>query len=336
MALLFLLWINGTVCPVPQEPERGELCILWYNVENLFDAEDGSAESDDEFTPEGLRHWTWPRYRQKLTALAKVVIASGRGSPPEVVAICEVENSRVLEDLAGHPILKSYGYSVLHHESADHRGMDVACLVRQGGQVLDGRQVLDGGLARSVSWETIRFAPPVYDTRDVMHLWFPWNGDTLDLFLVHLMSRYGGAGATADLRRSQAGQLVRLMDSIHTCRAGGVMLLAGDFNSEYSDYALEPLRTARFGGDTLVPLITGGEQGSYKYRGRWSLIDQVLVTGPSSPASILAAPLSLSPLLTGDLQYGGMKPLRTYEGYRYTGGISDHLPLVIDLDPPFF
>jgi endonuclease/exonuclease/phosphatase family metal-dependent hydrolase len=324
MGLLFLVWFHGAVCNFPQEPGRGELCIIWYNVENLFDPEDGSAAADDEFTPGGLRHWTWPRYRQKLTALAKVVIASGRGSPPEVVALCEVENSRVLEDLAAHPILKPYRYSVLHHESADHRGMDVACLVRRDGQV------------HPVFWETVRPAPPVLDTRDVMHLWFPWNGDTLDLFLVHLMSRYGGAGATANLRRNQAGQLVQLLDSVRTRRAGGVMLVAGDFNAEYPDYALEPLRTARFGGDTLFPAITGGEPGSYKYRGRWSLIDQVLVMGPVAPASILAAPLELSPLLTGDLQYGGMKPLRTYEGYRYTGGISDHLPLVIDLDPPFF
>jgi hypothetical protein len=324
VGLLFLLWIHGVVCNIPQEPERGELCIIWYNVENLFDAEDGSAASDDEFTPDGPRHWSWPRYRQKLTALAKVVIASGRGSPPEVVALCEVENSRVLEDLAGHPILKPYRYSVLHRESADHRGMDVACLIRRGGTI------------HSVFWETIRLAPPVHDTRDVMHLWFPWEGDTLDLFLVHLMSRYGGAGATANLRRNQSLQLVQLLDSVRSRRAGGLLLVAGDFNAEYPDYTLEPLRTARFGGDTLVPLIRGGEQGSYKYRGRWSLIDQALVLGAVSPATIQAAPLELSPLLTGDLQYGGMKPMRTYEAYRYTGGISDHLPLVIDLDAPFF
>jgi predicted extracellular nuclease len=202
--------------------------------------------------------------------------------------------------------------------------MDVACLIRRGGTI------------HSVFWETIRLAPPVHDTRDVMHLWFPWEGDTLDLFLVHLMSRYGGAGATANLRRNQSLQLVQLLDSVRSRRAGGLLLVAGDFNAEYPDYTLEPLRTARFGGDTLVPLIRGGEQGSYKYRGRWSLIDQALVLGAVSPATIQAAPLELSPLLTGDLQYGGMKPMRTYEAYRYTGGISDHLPLVIDLDAPFF
>jgi hypothetical protein len=323
MGLLFLLFIRWADCAVPQGPERGEICIMWYNVENLFDAENDSAAADDEFTPGGLRHWTWPRYRQKLTALAKVVIASGRGTPPEVVALCEVENSRVLEDLAAHPILKPYSYSVLHRDSPDHRGMDVACLIRPG-------------RIPTLFWETIGFTPPVQDTRDMMHLMFPWKGDTLDLFLVHLVSRYGGAGATADLRRDQAGQLVRLLDSVHAVRSSGVMLVAGDFNAEYPDYALDPLRTARFGGDSLVPLVACGERGSYKYRGRWSVIDQVLVLRSVSPASILAAPLELAPLLTGDLPYGGMKPLRTYEGYRYTGGISDHLPLLIDLDPPFF
>ncbi len=321
--MLFLLFFCGAVCSTSQAPERGELCIIWYNAENLFYPENDTAAADDEFTPGGSRHWTWSRYRQKLTALAKVVIASGRGVPPEVVALCEVENSRVLEDLAAHPVLRPYHYSVLHRESSDHRGMDVACLIRSE-------------RIRELSWETIRFRSPVHDTRDVMHLLFPWTGDTVDLFLVHMISRYGGAGATANLRTNHSEQLVKLLDSVHPRRRGGVMLVAGDFNMEYTDYAMNPLRMARFGGDTLTPLIPGDVQGSYKYRGRWSMIDQALVLGDIPPAAIMAGILDLSPLMTEDLKFGGMKPLRTYEGYRYLGGVSDHLPLVIDLDPSSF
>jgi hypothetical protein len=290
-------------------------------VENLFYPEDDPGAGDDEFTPGGARHWTWSRYRDKLTAIAKVIIASGRGEPPELVGLCEVENAMVLEDLVSHPILSPYRYNYLHRESADHRGMDVACLIRKG-------------RIGACQWEYKAFAQPVSGTRDVLHIAVPWQGDTLDLFLVHLISKYGGAGATAALRREQSSQLVRLMDSVYSVSKEGWILAAGDFNERYQAYSMEPLRKARFGGDSLSLLLPLNAYGSYKYLGRWSPIDQVLVL-QSIPAAIRVSTLQLGPLLTEDTKYGGEKPRRCYEGYAYRGGISDHLPLLIDLNPSF-
>jgi len=147
--LLFLL-IFYCVNELPaQTRSRGESCLMWYNVENLFYPEDDSTTGDDEFTPQGLRRWTWNRYRKKLTNLAKVIIASGRGDSPDLVALCEVENALVLEELCAHPILAPYHYSYLHRESHDHRGMDVACLIRLGS-------------FESVTWETIPFVLPCF------------------------------------------------------------------------------------------------------------------------------------------------------------------------------
>jgi hypothetical protein len=294
---------------------------MWYNLENLYYPEDDSMAGDEEFTPGGGRHWTWSRYRDKLTALAKVIIASGRGEPPELVGVCEVENTRVLDELAAHPILEPYSYSVLHQDSPDHRGMDVACLIRK-------RRI------SVLSWEYIAFALPVKETRDIMHLALRMGTDTLDLFLVHLLSKYRGAGATADLRRAQAGQLVLLVDSVCGQRQQARILITGDFNDLFQAYAMEPLRNASFGGDSLLSLKPESTLGSYKYKGRWSLIDQVLVPQAMSGAIRLGI-LHLPPLLTEDPEYGGVKPLRSYEGFQYRGGISDHLPLVVDLEPSF-
>ena len=302
-----------------QLPQRGALCLLWYNVENLFHPEDDSIAGDEEFTPHGPRHWTWTRYRNKLSAVAKVIVAAGRGEPPELVGLCEVENSLVLEDLCSHAVLQPYGYSYLHHDSPDHRGMDVACLVRRE-------------RVRVLLWESIAFAPPLRQTRDMMHVALPWEGDTLDLFLVHLLSKYRGAGATADLRRLQAEQLVRGMDSIGSGRKRGWIMALGDFNDSHWSYSMEPLRKARPGGDSLVLLLPAHGPGSYKYQGAWIPIDQVLVTH-SFPAGLRVSALLLDPLLTEDLEYGGVKPFRCYEGYVYRAGISDHLPLLIDLHP---
>jgi endonuclease/exonuclease/phosphatase family metal-dependent hydrolase len=320
---LYVLFIMGSIDLSAQTGPRSDLCFLWYNVENLFYPANDSGPADDEFTPEGLRRWSWYRYRQKLTALAKVIIASGRGEAPELVALCEVENARVLKELSSHPILAPCNYSFLHSESKDHRGMDVACLIRSE-------------RIGSFHWETIPFTSPVRETRDIMHITLSPKGDTLDLFLLHLLSKYGGAGATAELRRSQAGQVVRLMDSVYTIRQQGMILAAGDFNEEYRAYSMDAFRAARFGGDSLLFMNPGEGRGSYKYRGRWMHLDQLLVLSSAREGSIQVSIMQLSPLLTEDQHFGGVKPRRTYEGYQYSGGISDHLPLVIDISSSFF
>ena len=112
------------------EAGRGDLRLMWYNVENLFYPSDDTLPGDDEFTPEGVRYWSYYRYHQELTKLARVIVAAGRWQPPGVVGLCEVEDPQVLEDLVSHPILASYHYSYLHREGPDPRGMDVACIFR--------------------------------------------------------------------------------------------------------------------------------------------------------------------------------------------------------------
>jgi endonuclease/exonuclease/phosphatase family metal-dependent hydrolase len=308
------------------EDDRASLCFVWYNVENLFYPGNDTLPADDEFTPDGVRGWSWSRYRDKLTALAKVIVAAGGWEAPDLVGLCEVENAMVLEDLITHPILAPYHYGYLHREGPDHRGMEVACLFRPG-------------RIEQLQWRTIPFAAPLTDTREIMHISFIADSLPLDLFLVHLISKYGGAGATAQRRRGQAEKLLACIDSVKQLRPGGLILAAGDFNDYADSYALEPLRMAQPGGDSLVLLRAEGGKGSYKYRGQWSHIDQVFVcggqcnSGSQHPCRVTARLLLLDPLLMEDETYGGIKPRRCYEGYRYQGGLSDHLPLVVNLLP---
>lgn len=327
------------------QPPGRELRILWYNVENLFHPSDDSLPGDDEFTPAGVRHWTWERYRKKLTALAKVIVAAGEGEPPELVGLAEVENDSVLADLAGHPILRPYGYACLHRDGPDHRGMDVAVLCRE---------------ERFGLLECTFHPPPpddlLSDTREMVHICGTWGRrDTLDLFLVHLISRYGGTGATAAYRREQVRLLSRLIDSVLSHRQQALVLVAGDFNEEADGYAMEPLRQVLSGGDSvrtispegragnsfriISPEIRAGNSirnmglegggGSYKYRGVWEQIDRFMVTGGTMRYRLEGSTLRLPVLLTPDEAYGGIKPRRTYEGFRYAGGVSDHLPVLL-------
>jgi endonuclease/exonuclease/phosphatase family metal-dependent hydrolase len=300
---------------------RGDLRLMWYNVENLFFPGDDSIPADDDFTPEGVRRWTYFRYRSKLTALARVIVAAGEWEPPDVVGLCEVEEATVLEDLVQHPVLEAYNYSFIHKQSKDHRGMDVACLYREN-------------RVDVVEWSghTPELSMARDGTRDILNLCFAWGkSDTLDLFLVHFISKYGGAGATAPLRKNQAQWLLSLVDSVHAIRRGALKVLAGDFNDSFQSYSLEPLRRGRIGGDSLKSVSLTGGEGSYKYRGRWSQIDQYLMGGPFGKYRVEGSVLNLWPLMTADEVYGGVKPARTYEGYRYAGGISDHLPILLDI-----
>lgn len=315
--LHFLLLCPSGLCG---QRSQGDLCFVWYNVENLFHPGNDSLPVDDEFTPEGLRHWTLARYQSKLAALAKVIIASGGWDPPDLVGLCEVEEALVLEDLIGHPILEPYHYAMLHRNSPDHRGMDVACLYRPE-------------RIRILGWSTIPSRIVSDGTRDMLHVCLAFGkSDTLELFLVHLVSKYGGAGATAESRRIQAGHLLHCMDSVHAVRSHSAILAAGDFNDEPESYSMDPLRSARIGEDSLrclSPDLPLQVAGTYKYRANWNHLDQIHWCGPKGRFDPSASVLVLPPLMTMDEKYGGVKPLRTYDGYKYVGGISDHLPLVL-------
>jgi len=345
---------------------------MWYNVENLFypgtdslTAPDTISASDSlstpdsltvskringdvEFTPDGIRRWTWKRYRAKLNALARVIVAAGDWEPPEVVGLCEVEEFRVLEDLVQHPILKPYAYGYVHRDSRDHRGMDVACLYRKerielvdwSGHSPDRNPEsnLPGnspGIRESNLPGNLLDRSP--GTRDMLHLCFRWGKkDSLDVFMVHLVSKYGGAGASAERRKEQVEFLVQLVDSVHVQRPASLKILCGDFNESYEGYAMEPIRRAPVGGDSIRPIPVGGMEGSYKYRGKWSRIDLFLLLGSGKEYLPGGSILHIPPLLTTDETYGGVKPFRTYEGYSYAGGLSDHLPLLLDISRPFF
>jgi predicted extracellular nuclease len=325
----FPIWIAGMLLCAPLDGQTlagggnltgGEsLRIMWYNVENLFHPEDDSIAGDDEFTPWGPRHWTIERYRNKLTGLAKVIVAAGKGEPPEVVGMCEVENQKVLEDLVSHPVLAPYRYRVIHADSPDLRGTDVACIFRVERIGQTGWQVVNSTASgRGAS------------TRQLLLVEFAWERDTLNLVLLHFISKFSGEGATAESRREQAVQLTQLVDSLARENPGRLNVVCGDFNDPGEGYSLEPLRNARFGSDSLVRFpLTGA--GSYKYRGAWSCIDHFYLTGPLERYSISGTIFELPALLVPDETYGGIRPFRTYQGPVYKGGISDHLPILLEI-----
>ena len=123
-----LLFTQGLmVAPADTNPAR--VVVASWNVENLFDADDDPLNpGDDEYTPGGWTRWTEGRYRHKLTNLVDVV----HEIRPDILCVMEVENRRVLDDLADL-LTERHGFSLpwlSHRDSPDQRGIDTAILSR--------------------------------------------------------------------------------------------------------------------------------------------------------------------------------------------------------------
>ena len=67
--------------------------VVSWNVENLFDIHHDSLKNDREFLPDAVRRWNYTKYKKKLNAIARVIIAAGKWTPPALVALCEVEKA---------------------------------------------------------------------------------------------------------------------------------------------------------------------------------------------------------------------------------------------------
>lgn len=339
----FLLVIASIIyqAGISQEPdreERGDLRIMFYNVENLFDTMDDPSTEDDEFTPRGERHWTPRRYQDKLIHLCKVIVAVGGWKPPEIIGLCEVENRAVLEDLLQETPLTRYNYQIVHQDSPDERGIDVALLF-----ISDYITDLS---ARYIPVTTAR--EPGWRTRDILHLeGITAYDDTLHIFVNHWPSRSGGQLETEDYRFEAAAALRKEIDHTLMVDSGSKVIVMGDFNDNPEDRSIQDLLGVAKGMDqigckNLYNLSTcRGDQkvpGSYKYQMSWDMMDQFIVNGnllrENGKLQVKKNGFRIfSPdfLLEEDRTYMGVKPFRTYYGFRYQNGFSDHLPVYIDL-----
>jgi len=312
--IILILWLL-----VP----RDSLSVMCWNVENFFDwRNDSLTVSDAEFSSRGERRWTWKRFQAKANAFAKALfwVEAETGRLPDIVGLEEVENAFVLRQVLQKTALRKTDYKHVHFDSPDRRGIDVALLYRSS--VLE---LVDSKPCHLYEADT------VMATRDILLCVFRRKVDgappPFAVLVNHHPSKYGGASESEPKRRIAVDRLRFLADSL---AAEGIdrIIAGGDFNDTPDnpvflrlEPALKPLHTA---------LFRRGE-GTIKYDGKWALIDHFYASpalwdsGPSM--RILRIPF----LLTRDTAHSGDKPLRTYTGPRPTGGVSDHLPILLEI-----
>lgn len=324
-----IIWSLGmTTSPAQTNRFR----VMEYNTENLFDCRHDTLKDDLAYLPEATRHWTPYRLHNKLLKLGRLIAAVGKEQAPDLIALCEVENDSVLIKLTQHTPLRTLDYRFIITHSPDERGIDVALLYQRA-------------RFRVLSHHSIPVPLPSGErpTRDLLHVSGRIaTGDTLDVIVCHLPSRITGA-RRGRLRRQRAAEVLkRYCDSLMHVRRAPRLLVTGDFNDTPEGDVVQGVMQAGAPDNTPSPhrlynLMAGKRPGTYRYRGEWSTIDHLLVSGllldesagfhtRSDAATIVTFPY----LLEKEKRYGGLRPARTYNGMRYNGGYSDHLPIRAD------
>lgn len=328
VALLFsALTINAA------EPFR----VMFYNVENLFDCQHDTLKNDKEFLPSSVKKWDEAKYNDKLSKISKVIIATSGKNIPDLVGLCEVENDNCLTDLTEHSPLREAGYRYVMTQSPDQRGIDVALLYQRS-----TFKLLDKNLI-SIPNEAIER----YPTRDILHVTGKVvSGDTLDVFVCHMPSRSGGEQESEPYRLFTSQILKLYADSVMAVRKSPNVIIMGDFNDYPTNNSIAkvlgataPSQENKVEKRKLYNLMDGKQDGTYRYKGEWGILDQMIVSGNMldeengvttsfDKAQIVKHPF----LLEEDDRYGGDTPSRTYWGNKFHGGYSDHLPISLDIN----
>lgn len=285
--------------------------VMSYNCENAFDTIHDAGKDDVDFLPDGNRHWTRKRMYDKLKRIGKVILSVDSLRPVDIVCLNEVENDTVLTYLTKRTALNRVGYEYVMTNSLDDRGIDVALLYSPFTFHL-------------ISYNSIR--PTVKSrTRDVLHVcgWVA-SGDTVDVFAVHLPSKLNGRTSERN-RLIIARQITDRIDSLEKVRTNPHVIVMGDFNDGPSTDVV------RNGFKGLHNLMTTKDH-SYKYQGQWDCIDQLLVNDNMRRKLIKSGVASKPFMLEPDERYSGQKPKRTYIGWKYHDGYSDHLPVTASFE----
>ena len=333
-------------CGGPQDTTTTELdrtkrynlgLVGFYNVENLFDLEKDPVKRDGDFTPSGRNAWTQDRYDKKLDNIARVISEMGTDISPDgmaVLGLCEVENRAVLKDLVTHSKIADRNYSIVHYESPDERGIDVALLYQPKYFTVTNSRAIGQVMFRDNGSRDY--------TRDVLLVSGDFKGEPLHVLVNHWPSR-GGGEARSRPGRNQAAQINRqIIDSLQAADPEAQVIVMGDLNDDPTNESVTSFLRAKgdrgqVGKDDLYnPMHAYYVQGigTGAYRDAWNLFDQLIVSQPllEQEGWFFQTARIFRPkyLFQQSGRYKGY-PFRTFAGGQFLGGYSDHLPVYMVL-----
>ncbi|MDI1232835.1 MAG: endonuclease/exonuclease/phosphatase family protein [bacterium] len=331
--LLFFVVLCAATCRNKTSNTSGDtLTVAFYNLDNLYDDIDDVDHDDQEFTPSGHYEWTSERYQQKLENMAKVISQLVDGQAPDVLGVCELESAKALTDLINTGNLKNR-YSLVHYDSPDERGIDVALIYNSNKFKLISSAKIPVVLSKNLKDKT-------RDQLFVKTLVLATN-DTLCFYVCHFPSRREGKDES-EINRFDAAITAKKFINAHLNLATANLIVMGDFNDEPWDKSilegLQALNINQKSDATLLNLMwdfKSNGRGSYNYKGQMNCLDQLIISRPlidgeqlkykSKSVNILDANW-----LTQTGKYEGF-PLRTFGGSKWLNGYSDHYPVYLQI-----
>lgn len=293
----------------------------------------------DDFTENSPKNWNKEKYNQKLANESKVISELGRqytNDNPVIVGLLEVENRQVIQDLIDQPALAKGNYGIVHYNSYDARGIDIAIIYQKNRFKLTESFVKDIKIFNDEGRRNY--------TRGVLVIKGLLDGEKIAVFMNHWPSRSGGEAKSLPRRAAAAKVLKEEMDKVRAEDPERKLFAMGDFNDDPVSPSVKKILGA-VGDPTqlsdkspyynLMAKLYKAGVASLAYRDAPNLFDQIIISqnlysaGKITPTYTIYKAEIFAPsyLINNQGQWKGY-PLRSWDGDRFTGGFSDHFPAV--------
>lgn len=337
--LTFAITILSITAGYAQKENFKPSLIGFYNLENFYDTVNNPVVDDEEFLPNSERHYNTRIFLDKVERLSSVISQIGTDINPDGLAlmgVAEIENDTVLNILVKNKNLKIRNLKIIHYDSPDKRGIDVALIYnpKYFTPIYSTKLfvTLPGGSKES------------YLTRDVLYVKGIMDGDTIHVMVNHWPSRSGGEERSIPARAAAAGVVKRVVDSLMAINLNSKILIMGDLNDDPKSPSLTKVLNAK---GTVKGLKDGGLYnpwyefynkgiGTIAYQDSWGLFDQVVISkgwldkNQAGYHFYRASIFNKEFLVQQTGKYKGY-PKRTWDGTTYNYGNSDHFPVFITM-----
>ena len=337
VSLLIFVFLNTNA----QEKRKFRVhTVAFYNVENLFDTINNPNKFDEASPIMELNFNRSDIYKKKVRNMARVISDIGAdvsNNAPVIIGLAEVENREVIEDLANDPALVGKDYGIVHFESPDARGIDVALMYQK-----EFFTPIDTSSHELKIYDDLT-RKRVY-TRDQLLVSGKLEGEMIHVIVSHWPSRSGGEARSRPKRIAAAKLNKRIIDSLQANDPYAKIFSMGDLNDDPTNSSLKDvLKAKRDKEDVKLKGIYNPMEdffrkglGSNAYRDAWSLFDQILITKPlldtdySSFRFYKAGIFNQQYLTNKKGRYKGY-PFRSFADGGFTNGFSDHFPVYVHI-----
>ncbi|HXV88017.1 MAG TPA: endonuclease/exonuclease/phosphatase family protein [Nitrososphaeraceae archaeon] len=325
--------------------------LAWWNVENLFDTEDSPNRTDKLKRALGkeIEGWTATILNKKIDQLSKIILTFNNNTGPDLLGVCEVENRPVVERLADSlSDLHQRSYKVIHADTSDERGIDVAFIYDS--KKLEIERDQDNNKLVFSHFILKRVA-----TRDILQVNFKTkpNGNRLVVIGNHWPSRSGGQ-YESEPYRMLAGETLsyfhkRILEENKDEDGKTAIIVMGDLNDEphnrsITEYALASRSIPRVQESKKAPRLynlmwssMAQGLGTFFYNSFPNLLDQFLISRgiveehkisvTSDSVQVIAYPEMMGGKFNAPVPFG--RPSNKSLNLK---GFSDHFPISVTIE----